>query len=47
MKGKICTMIGMIGGIIASWLGGWDTGLATLVAFMVIDYVSGLSLIHI
>lgn len=42
MKGKICTMIGMIGGVIASWLGGWDTGLATLVAFMVIDYVSGL-----
>lgn len=42
MKGKICTMIGMIGSFIASWFGGWDTGLATLVVFMAIDYVSGL-----
>lgn len=42
MKGKICTMVGMIGSFIASWFGGWDTGLATLVAFMCIDYVSGL-----
>lgn len=42
MKGKICTMIGVIGSFIASWFGGWDTGLATLVAFMCIDYVSGL-----
>lgn len=42
MKGKLCTMIGMIGSFVASWFGGWDTGLATLVAFMCIDYVSGL-----
>ena len=35
-------MIGVIGSFIASWFGGWDTGLATLVAFMCIDYVSGL-----
>lgn len=42
MKGKICTMVGMIGSFIASWFGGWDTGLATLVAFMCSDYVSGL-----
>ena len=42
MKGKLCTMTGIIGSIIASWFGGWDTGLATLVAFMAIDYVSGL-----
>lgn len=42
MKGKICAMIGMIGSVIASWFGGWDTGLATLVVFMAIDYVSGL-----
>lgn len=42
MKGKICTMIGLIGSFVASWFGGWDTGLATLVAFMCIDYVSGL-----
>ena len=35
-------MVGMIGSFMASWFGGWDTGLATLVAFMCIDYVSGL-----
>lgn len=42
MKGKICTMIGIIGSVIASWFGGWDTGLATLIVFMAIDYLSGL-----
>lgn len=42
MKGKVCTMIGMMGSLIASWFGGWDDGLATLVAFMCIDYISGL-----
>lgn len=42
MKGKLCTMVGMFGSFVASWFGGWDTGLATLVAFMCIDYVSGL-----
>lgn len=35
-------MDGMVGSFIASWFGGWDNGLATLVAFMCIDYVSGL-----
>lgn len=42
MKNGICTGIGMIGAIIASMLGGWDKGLATLVIFMAIDYISGL-----
>lgn len=42
MKGKVCTMVGIMGSFIASWFGGWDDGLATLVAFMAIDYVSGL-----
>ena len=42
MKGKICTMVGVMGSIVASWFGGWDTGLATLVVFMGIDYVSGI-----
>ena len=35
-------MIGMIGGFIATQLGGWDNGLATLLIFMEIDYASGL-----
>lgn len=42
MKGKICSMIGVVGSFIASWFGGWDNGLATLIAFMAIDYASGL-----
>ena len=42
MKGKICSMIGIVGSFIASWFGGWDNGLATLIAFMAIDYASGL-----
>ena len=42
MKNAICTTAGAIGGAIASLFGGWDAGLATLVMFMAIDYVSGL-----
>ena len=42
MKNSICTTAGAIGGVIASLFGGWDAGLATLVMFMAIDYVSGL-----
>ena len=42
MKKAICTTAGAIGGVIASLFGGWDAGLATLVMFMAIDYVSGL-----
>lgn len=42
MKNAICTTAGAIGGVIASLFGGWDAGLATLVIFMAIDYVSGL-----
>jgi toxin secretion/phage lysis holin len=42
MKVKLCTILGIVGGIISSLLGGWDTGLKTLVLFMAIDYVTGL-----
>lgn len=42
MKNGICTGIGVIGGFIASLFGGWDSGLTTLLLFMVIDYASGL-----
>ena len=42
MKESICTLVGVIGGAIASALGGWDQALATLVIFMTIDYLSGL-----
>lgn len=42
MKNTICTAAGVIGGLIASALGGWDSALATLVIFMGIDYISGI-----
>ena len=35
-------MVGVMGSIVASWFGGGGTGLATLVVFMGIDYVSGI-----
>lgn len=42
MKRVICTVVGMVGGCIASLFGGWSTGLVTLLIFMSIDYLSGL-----
>jgi toxin secretion/phage lysis holin len=42
-KTAICSIIGVIGGMIASAFGGWDAALTTLVLFMVIDYISGLT----
>ncbi len=42
MKNGICTGIGVVGGIIASMFGGWDSALVTLLLFMGIDYASGL-----
>lgn len=42
MKHEICVGLGLIGGLIASWFGGWDTGLQTLIVFMAVDYISGL-----
>lgn len=42
MKRGLCTIVGMVGGFIASLFGGWSTGLVTLLIFMSIDYLSGL-----
>lgn len=42
MRETICTVAGLIGSAIATAFGGWDTALATLLAFMAIDYVTGL-----
>ena len=42
-KTAICSIIGVIGGMIASVFGGWNAALTTLVLFMVIDYISGLT----
>ena len=42
IKAKLCAVIGLVGSFLASIVGGWDTGMKTLITFMVIDYVSGL-----
>lgn len=42
MKSGFVTVVGMIGGFIASLFGGWDAALVTLMIFMGIDYVTGL-----
>lgn len=44
MKETICTIIGIVGGAVATLFGGWDASLMTLLIFMGIDYVSGLVL---
>ena len=38
----VCTITGAVGGAIASFFGGWDQALMTLIIFMAIDYISGL-----
>ncbi|EXG86232.1 toxin secretion/phage lysis holin [Clostridium sp. ASBs410] len=43
MKNILCTAAGVAGSFIASLFGGWDTGIGTLMLFMVIDFLSGLA----
>ncbi|WP_124065742.1 phage holin family protein [Clostridium sp. E02] len=43
MKNILCTTAGVVGSVIASLFGGWDTGIGTLVLFMAIDFISGLA----
>lgn len=40
----VSALAGVVGGIVASYFGGWDTALTTLLIFMAIDFVSGLAL---
>lgn len=41
MKEKVCTVIGVLGGLLAGALGGWDGTLAALVVCLGVDYLSG------
>ena len=43
MKNILCTAAGVAGSFIASLFGGWNTGIGTLMLFMVIDFFSGLA----
>lgn len=42
MKEVILGIVGAVGSAIASFFGGWDAGLTTLLIFMAVDYLSGL-----
>lgn len=42
MRHIICTVGGVVGGIVATLFGGWTEGLLLLVILMAIDYFSGL-----
>ncbi|WP_242852643.1 phage holin family protein [Acetobacterium bakii] len=42
IKTGALSVIGALGAMITTLFGGWDTGLATLVLFMTVDYVTGL-----
>lgn len=42
MKNGLCSYIGIVGGIISAFFGGWNAALTTLVIFMAIDYLTGI-----
>ena len=42
MKQMICTICGLVGSTVATFFGGWTSGMTTLLIFMTVDYVSGL-----
>lgn len=41
-KTLLTSIVGMLGAAITTLLGGWSQGMATLVIFMAVDYISGL-----
>lgn len=41
MKATVCTVLGVIGGLIANAFGGFDAAMNTLLIFMGIDYITG------
>lgn len=41
MKNVVCTIAGAVGAFVGAALGGWDSAILTLAAFMAIDYVTG------
>ena len=43
MKDTFCVVVGAIGAAIANLYGGWDAALQTLIIFMAIDYITGLT----
>ena len=44
LKTLLCAWLGVLGGMISSWFGGWNSAMTTLLVFMAIDYLSGVIL---
>ena len=42
VRNTVFIMLGIVGSVIAHYLGGWDTALQTLLLFMGMDYIAGL-----
>nr|DAO63034.1 MAG TPA: holin [Caudoviricetes sp.] len=42
IKNGICIVVGLVGGVISSALGGWDSAIVTLLVFMGADFILGL-----
>lgn len=42
IKITVCTMFGAIGGTIAKMFGGWSEDMATLLIFMIADFITGI-----
>jgi len=42
LKMKLCSLLGVIGGFIGQLFNGWDSALNTLIACMLIDYITGI-----
>ena len=43
LKGIFCGIVGIVGGVIINFLGGWDNALAVLLICIAMDYVTGLA----
>ena len=44
LKPLLCAWLGVLGGMISSWFGGWNSAMTTLLVFMAVDYLSGVIL---
>ncbi len=42
VKGFFCTVVGVVGSLIAKCFGGWTEDMATLIIFMAVDFILGL-----
>ena len=41
-QNSIAGIVGVVGGAISNWFGGWNTSMSTLILFLAIDYITGI-----